>query len=245
MTWRRVLSRPAAWLAITRQGALAAARAAAPARLLTPLQTMAMLLGGSTLIGIGVSAFRRADHGLPPYDVLLSAIDKATPLSHGQAGWAVSGALMLVAVLLGSRPNRAGLLFVVVIGVVVDGSYQVIGVPEGQGLRIAYLLGGTLLISGGTALVVHSGSTGGSFELLTDALQSRGFRPSRVRTAVELSVLTAGLAAGGDAGAATVLFAVSVGPILRLSGQALADHRSGRRMRTDASRVRVEALYEA
>jgi uncharacterized membrane protein YczE len=45
-------------------------------------------------------------------------------------------------------------------------------------------------------------------------LGAKGYRISRARTFVEVSVLIVGIALGGQAGIGTVLFAVGIGPLV-------------------------------
>jgi uncharacterized membrane protein YczE len=51
---------------------------------------------------------------------------------------------------------------------------------------------------------------------MTGFVRRTGFSVGRVRTAIELSVLAVGLALGGSAGLGTVVYALSIGPLLQL-----------------------------
>lgn len=215
----------------TRHGAISAATRVTTSRVASPARQIVLMLCGSALIGFGVSAFRAADLGLPPYDVLLSAIDRATVLSHGQAAWGVSGFLLLVAAGLGQRARPTTLLFVLANGFAVDGAHQILRAPDGLTLRLAMLAAGIAAIAYGISVVVHSGLTGGSFEMLTRAGEARGLKGPNIRLALEAGVLTLGIISGGAFGFGTVVFALVIGRLMGVLTQALADHRAGRAAR--------------
>ncbi len=228
----RKLAQPVRLLqSFTRQGALARVRSLQPTRLPVPVRPLRMavyLASGSILIGLGVSFLVHGRLGLPPYDVMLSAIRVHTGLSHGQSAWAAAAVLFSVASLLGRPPKPAGLALAFLNGFSVDAFGALLVDPDSMVLRILFAGMGMLAITTGLALVIFSGTTGGAFDLLMQAGADRGFEAVRVRTILEVCVIVGGVAAGGTAGIATAVFAVVVGPLLRLVSQALADHRNGR-----------------
>ncbi len=59
----------------------------------------------------------------------------------------------------------------------------------------------------------------------------RGFDSRRVRTVLELGVLTGGVIAGGRFGPGTIVFALAMGPLIQTALQGLADHRASRDLR--------------
>lgn len=221
----------ARWTSFTRHGVLASARRFGSPILVPPARTTLVLTSGSVLIGAGVASFRAADLGLPPYDVLLSAISSFGAMTHGQAGWALAALLMGVAVLLGERLVAGSLVLVFASGLSVDAASELVGSASGGATRVIVFLFGLVLLSSGLALVVFSGKGRGPFEMLMAAGAARGYGEARVRTILEVSVLGIGIGAGGDFGIGTVVFAVSIGPLLTAMIQALADHRVGRTVR--------------
>jgi len=193
----------------------------------------------TALIGLGVALLIQAELGVPPYDVLLSAIGDATVLSHGQASWAVSGGLVLIAAVLGVRPKVVGAAYVVLAGVAVDAANRVVVTPDGVGLRVMMAVSGMLLLTGGIAVIVHTSATGGAFELIIEALAARGGNRAMLRTALELAALGVGIIGGGAFGVMTVVVALSLGPLIAVTLQAFADHQAGREARLVDSRVAV------
>ncbi len=216
---------------LSRHGAIAFNKTRSPEATRVSLSRAASLLTGSTLIGLGVSFFVHARLGLAPYDVLLSALSPRIGLTHGQSAWLLAAVLFSVAALLGQRPRLSGLAYVAANGFAVDIAVSVIRDAGPMGLRILFAFLGLAAIVGGISLVVHSGLTGGAFELLMNAGRERGQDPIKVRTFLELSILAGGIALGGDFGVATIGFAALVGPTMRAFNQAFSDHRNGRALR--------------
>ncbi len=217
--------------ALSRHGAIAFNKTRSPEATRVSISRAASMLAGSTLIGLGVSFFVHARLGLAPYDVLLSALSPRIGLSLGQSAWLMAALMFSVAALLGQRTRLSGVAYVLANGFAVDIAVSVIRDAEPLGLRILFAFLGLAAIVGGISLVVHSGLTGGAFELLMNAGRERGRDPIKVRTGIELSILTVGIALGGDFGIATIGFAALIGPTMRAFNQALSDHRNGRALR--------------
>lgn len=183
------------------------------------------------LIGAGIAAFRSARIGLPPYDVLLSAIAERAGVSHGQAGWALAAVLIGIAMALGQRLMAASVVMVFANGVSVDAASVLLGPADDPITRGLLWVAGLVLLAAGLSLIVFSGKGRGPFEMLMAAGATRGRDEIRIRTVLEVLVLVLGLAGGGEFGPGTVMFAVLIGPVLQRMIQALADHRTGREVR--------------
>jgi uncharacterized membrane protein YczE len=218
-------------LGFGRQSALAATRRMFPMRAISPARQALSLFVGSTLIGVGVGLLTQARLGLSPYDVLVSALVPRIGLSFGQTVIVVSAVLFLIAAALGKRPSRWGVAYVLANGVAIDAVSSSINAPESMVARVLFVVASLAALGSGISLVVHSGSTGGAFELLMAAGEERGYDRRRVRTSLEVGILTAGIVLGGSFGPATVAVALSIGPILGCMGQALADYSYGRSLR--------------
>ena len=218
-------------LGFGRQGALAATRRAFPARAHTPLYKAVSLAVGSLLIGTGVALLTQARLGLSPYDVLVSGLQPRLGLSFGQTVWLVSAVLFAVAALLGQRPSRWGIAYVLANGLAIDAVAGWVNTPGSLPGRVLFVAAAIISLAAGISVVVHSGSTGGAFELLMRAGEVRGRDRGIVRTSLEVGVLVAGLALGGSFGPATIVLALTIGPLLGIAGEALEDHSRGRVMR--------------
>lgn len=227
-SWLRVTFRFVGRLGFGRQGALVATRRMFPMRALSPARKALSLFIGSMLIGTGVSLLTQANLGLSPYDVLVSGLLPRVGLSFGQTVWLVAVVLFLLAAALGQRPSRWSIAYVLAIGVSIDAVSGSITSPESVGARVALVVVALFLLSAGISLVVHSGTTGGAFELLTAAGEARGLDRRVVRTTLEVSLLLLGVVLGGRVGPATLVIALGLGPMLGVLGQALTDHSDGR-----------------
>lgn len=195
-------------------------------------------LGGSLLIGLGVSLYVHANLGVAAYDVMLTALRDIFNISLGQASWAFTAFLFLIATLFGNRPKLSGLGYLFFNGLAVDFWINIINVPTDMFTRLLFVLVGTVSIAGGVALVVHAGLTGGPIDALMRAARDRGIDPFKFRSVVELGIVIAGVLLGGDFGPGTIFFILTMGPLLRVGRQALMDHRTGRAARlTEATAV--------
>jgi len=231
ISWLRLTFRFVGRLGFGRQSALVATRRMFPMRAITPARQAISLLVGTIVIGTGVALLTQADLGLSPFDVLVSGLLPRVGLSFGQTVWLVSGVLFTVAAALGHRPNRWGIAYVLSVGIAIDLVSGVIVAPASLAARVAFVVAALALLSAGISLVVHSGTTGGSFELLTAAGEARGLNRQAVRTTLEVGVFAIGVALGGNIGPATLVIALGIGPMLGVMGQAFADHSHGRARR--------------
>lgn len=222
----------ARWFAgFTRAGIIAAEERVSTPATRSGLSRIASLLLGSTMIGLGVTLFVRADLGVPAYDVMLTAIRDRVGLSLGQAGWLFTGCLFAVASVLGQRPRPSALFYTFSNGVAVDTFMRLIREPDVLAVRFTFVGLGILIIAAAIALVLHAGFGGGSLELLMKAAEERGVDPFRMRTTLEVLIVGIGLLLGGDFGPATVVFVLAISPVLRAGRRALSDHRLGRQLR--------------
>lgn len=189
------------------------------------------LLPASVMIGIGVACLTAADLGVAPYDVAISAIEVHTPLSFGQAVWALSCSLFAIAAVLGVRPTARSLSFMLLNGLTIDAARAVVVAPDETGLRVALAAVGTVILVCGVATVVYQAAAGGSFESIMKVAEKHGRNPLVVRSVLEISFLVGGAAAGGAFGPVTVVIALGMGPAIGAGIQAFEDHRVGREFR--------------
>ncbi len=219
------------FVGFTRAGIMAAGERVSTPATRSGFSQITSLLLASTMIGLGVTLFVRADLGVPAYDVMLTAIRDRAGLSLGQAGWLFTGFLFVVASLLGQRPRPSALFYTVSNGIAVDTFMRLIREPDVLAVRFTFVALGIGIIAAAIALVLHAGFNGGSLELLMKAAEARGVDPFRMRTTLEVLIVGAGLALGGDFGPATIVFVLTISPVLQAGQRALNDHRLGRQLR--------------
>ena len=173
-------------------------------------QCIAGLIG----VGLGASLMLDAQVGLAPWDVLHQGINKHTDIPIGTISILVGLALFLLWIPLKQRPGIGTVLNVFLIGLSIDVFLLVDFEPKGLPLRVAVCVLGDVIISASGGLYIGAGLGTGPRDGLMTGFVAKGYPLRMVRTILELTVLTTGFLLGGNVGFGTVLFALSVGPIL-------------------------------
>lgn len=179
-------------------------------------QRLRRLLFGLVLCGLGIAFMVAADLGLGPWDVLHQGVSRNTGIPIGTVGILVG-----IVVLLGWFPlrERLGLgtvLNVVVIGITIDLTLLLLATPEPLWARVVYLLLGPLLFAVGSGYYIGAGLGPGPRDGLMTGLARRGLPVHAVRTGIEVTALVVGFLLGGTAGIGTLVFALSIGPLVHV-----------------------------
>ncbi len=183
-----------------------------------------MVVGGLFPYGMGIALTRQAGLGLGSWHVLNDGLTQVLPLSFGVANILVGLTLLSGAWLYGIRPALGTLLNATLVGTYTDLILAAGVVPDLREAgwvpvvimgRLGLLLSGILLIGLSTALYIKGGLGAGPRDGLMLALSRRLARPvAVVRTGMEVMALALGVLCGGAAGLGTLLFALSIGPIV-------------------------------
>lgn len=174
------------------------------------------LYAGIVLFGVSVALMIAARLGLDPWDVFHQGLARRTGLP---IGWIVNGigvAVLLLWIPLRERPGIGTLSDAVLVGFVIDAALPLLPRPGGLTVRVAFLLAAILLNAVATALYVGAGLGPGPRDGLMTGLARRGWPIRRVRTSIELAGLAAGWLLGGTVGIGTLLYAVSIGPLVHV-----------------------------
>jgi len=175
------------------------------------------LLAGLTGYGTSMAMMVHAGLGLDPWDVLHQGLALRTPLSIGAASAVVGVAVLLAWIPLRNRPGIGTVANVVVIAVTVDAALWLLPAPSALPARAALLVGAVVLNALSTVLYIGAGLGPGPRDGLMTGLVTRTGRSVRlVRTAIELTVLTAGWLLGGTVGVGTLVYALGIGPLVGL-----------------------------
>ena len=169
------------------------------------------------LVGFGVSLalMVRADLGLGPWDVLHQGIARHLGVQIGWVTIAVSALVVLAWIPLRQRPGLGTVSNVVVVGVSVNVTLDLLPAGTDLGGRVALLVGGVLLNAVSTGLYIGAGFGPGPRDGLMTGVAARGHSLGGVRTAIELSALALGFALGGSVGIGTLVYALSIGPLVQ------------------------------
>lgn len=174
------------------------------------------LLVGLTLYGVSMAMMVRGALGLDPWDVFHMGVASHVPLTFGQVTIVVGALVLLLWVPLRQWPGLGTVANVVVIGLAADAGLALIAQPHAWWARAALLLSGLVLngIAGGLYIGSQLGP-GPRDGLMTGLARRTGLSIRLVRTTIEVVVLLVGWLLGGSVGLGTVLYAVSIGPLVQ------------------------------
>lgn len=175
------------------------------------------LYAGLILYGVSLALQIRAGLGLDPWDVFHQGVSDRTGLSFGTIV-IITGALVLLAwIPLRQKPGIGTVSNVFVLGIVVDVTLSLLGDVHGLGYQLALLTAGVVLNAIAGAAYIGAGLGPGPRDgLMTGLVRTTGRGVGVIRTSIEVSVLAIGFVLGGTIGLGTVVYAVSIGPLLQL-----------------------------
>ncbi len=175
------------------------------------------LYAGLALYAASMALVIRSGLGNMPWDVFHQGMARRTGLSIGF--WVIAfGVLILLAwVPLRQRPGLGTVSNILVIGLLIDPALRLVPAHEPLPARVAFLLGGVVLNGVATALYVGARMGPGPRDGLMTGLVARTGRSVRlVRTAIEVTVVVAGILLGGTFGVGTLLYALTIGPLVQV-----------------------------
>jgi uncharacterized membrane protein YczE len=191
------------------------ANSAHNARMHRPVRRLAQLYAGLALYGAGIALQVRAGLGLDPWDVFHEGVADRTGLSFGTVLGLTGALVMLAWIPLRQRPGLGTVSNVVVIAVSFDAMLAVLPEAGSSAVGLAMLLAGVALGGVASGAYIGAGLGPGPRDGLMTGLVGRTGRSIRlVRTSLELTVLAAGAALGGTVGLGTVVYALSIGPLI-------------------------------
>jgi len=169
------------------------------------------------LYGVSMALMVRARLGLDPWDVFHQGVAKHTGLSFGTIVIITGALVLLLWIPLRQRPGIGTVSNVVVIGLAVDAALWLLPAPSPLWARWVLLAVG--IVGNGIATGMYIGARlgPGPRDGLMTGFAARSGRSIRlVRTGIEVTVLAVGFVLGGTIGIATVLYALSIGPLTQL-----------------------------
>ena len=172
------------------------------------------LYAGLVLFGVSLALMVRANLGLGPWDVFHQGVADRTGLSIGIVVNLTAVVVLLLWIPLRQRPGLGTISNVVLVGFVTDATLVLLATPDNLALRAAMLVTGILANAVATALYVGAGLGPGPRDGLMTGLAARGHSIRLVRTSIEIAVLALGWLLGGSVGVGTVLYALTIGPLI-------------------------------
>ncbi len=178
---------------------------------------LSQLFAGLLLYGFSMALLIEAGLGLDPWDVLHQGIAERTGLTIGTVVIAVGVLVLLLWIPLRQKPGVGTIANALLIGLAADASIWLLPAPEPLAVRIVFMVSGVVLNAVATAAYIGARLGPGPRDGLMTGLVRRTGRSVRlVRTSIEVVVLATGWLLGGTVGAGTVVYALSIGPLVHL-----------------------------
>ena len=196
------------------------------------LLRLAQFSAGLALCGLSLAMMVRAGLGLGPWDVFHQGMAASTGLSIGIVLMLTGVAVLLLWVPLRQKLRWGTFANQVGVGFTADLFLWLLPDASGVAARAAMLAGGTLFQGVGIALYIGAGFGPGPRDgLMTGLVARTRWSVRSVRTGIELGVLAFGWLLGGTIGVGTLLYAVTIGPVVHAALPWF--DRGGRRDATD------------
>lgn len=181
------------------------------------IRRLVQLYLGLLLYGFSMALLIESGLGLDPWDVFHQGIAGHVPLSIGIVTILVGAVVLLTWIPLRQRPGLGTVSNVIVIGLAMDASLLALPAPSQLAVRIAFMVSGVVLNALATAAYIGARLGPGPRDgLMTGLVKRTGGSVRLVRTCIEATVLVSGWLLGGTVGVGTVLYAVSIGPLVHV-----------------------------
>ncbi|VAO93732.1 Uncharacterized BCR, YitT family COG1284 [Klebsiella quasipneumoniae] len=181
------------------------------------LRRLLQLYIGLVLYGVSTALFVHANLGADPWDVFHLGVAKQLGISFGTVIILTGAAVLLLWIPIRQMPGLGTVSNVIVLGLAADATLAVLPPLESLVARSALLVVAIVLNAIATGMYIGAGFGPGPRDGLMTGLHARtGWSLRGIRTAIELSVLLIGCLLGGKFGVGTVIYALSIGPLIQL-----------------------------
>ena len=178
--------------------------------------TLSILVVGEFLFGLGDSLLIAAGIGNTPWTVLAEGISNEIEIwTIGEATFFVSVAVMLLWIPIKEIPGIGTILNAIIIALTIHVMVPILPHPESFIGSLIMASSGIILVGIGSSMYLTSNLGPGPRDGWMTGLQRvTGVPIGRVRITLEVSVLIIGVILGGTFGYGTILFAVTIGPVV-------------------------------
>ena len=184
---------------------------------LSPIRVL-ILFVGLAIFGLGDSLLIQSNIGNAPWTVFAQGLSERTGLLIGWTTAITSIFVLLIWIPLRERPGFGTLSNIMLIALFIEIGIHIFPAQDNYFLGIVFALVGIALVGAGSALYITCGLGPGPRDgAMTGLHRVTGIRVSRVRLAIEVTVLLAGWALGGTVGLGTLLFALLIGNSVAIS----------------------------
>ena len=178
--------------------------------------TMAILVIGEFLFGLGDSLLIAAGIGNTPWTVLAEGISIFVQnWTIGESTFVVSAVVMLLWIPIKEIPGIGTILNAIIIALTIHIMVPILPQPESFAGSILMASSGIILVGIGSSMYLTANLGPGPRDGWMTGLQRvTGVPIGRVRITLETSVLIIGVILGGTFGFGTILFAIAIGPVV-------------------------------
>lgn len=175
-------------------------------------KTFLVLVLGLWFFGTGEALLIDASIGQSPWTVLADGLAKTLNMTIGETTFLTSIVVLLFWIPLKRRPGLGTVMNILVIATAIDVMTPLLPTPNNIVAQTVEALFGILIVGVASALYITCNVGAGPRDgLMTGLNEKTGIRVGRVRTGIEIVVLTIGWLLGGVVGIGTLLFAVLIG----------------------------------
>ncbi len=180
-----------------------------------PLTRTLRLVGSWVGVSVGVPLLIRAELGVAPFDVLNTGVANATGWSLGVVFVIDACIFYLAGWLLGAKLGWACIGGTVIIGPLVNVFLGVIPVQHAMVPRLGFFITGLVVIAVAICLVITTELGAGPSEVFMLGLVVRGMGIVPARWISDGLPLIIGALIGGALGPGTLVFALTMGPMVK------------------------------
>lgn len=175
----------------------------------------ALLVFGATICTFFYALTIRVRLGLGPLFAVQEGVSKLTGLSIGSSVMIFGVLLVVLAAAVNNLPGIGTLSLPFVTGWLLDRMLPHMGEIQGVGVRFAVFVVATFLMCFGGSLIIRANLGASAIDgVMLGLSEKTGHNNSRVRLAMEITMVILGWALGGAIGVGTVTAALMVGPSL-------------------------------
>ena len=168
------------------------------------VRRLLQLYVGLGLYGLSTAMFIRSDLGVDPWDVFHLGVGIQLGMTIGTVIIVTGAAVLLLWIPIRQMPGLGTVSNVIVLGLAADAT-------------LAFLVSGIVLNAIATSMYIGAGFGPGPRDGLMTGIHARlGWSIRSVRTSIEVAVLLIGCVLGGTFGVGTVLYALTIGPLIQL-----------------------------
>jgi hypothetical protein len=181
------------------------------------MSTLTILILGEWIFGTGDAILIAADIGNTPWTVLAEGIAVNIDWSIGQATFLVSVAVLFLWIPLKEKPGIGTILNAIIIAGAIEVMVPLLPTPESFAIALLQVSLGIILIGIGSGMYLTANLGPGPRDgWMTGIQRVSGVPIGRVRISLEIGVLILGWYLGGTFWVGTILFAITIGPVVAI-----------------------------